>query len=65
MSAQKSFYWDQAEKEVDDIMSTLGDGHISIDTAVSKILKVPGLGLTGLNEDNVWEYVLEVSSANV
>ena len=46
-------------------MSTLGDGHISIDTAVSKILKVPGLGLTGLNEDNVWEYVLEVSSANV
>ena len=64
MAATKNFYWDQAEKEVDDIMSTLGDGHISIDTAVSKILKVPGLALTGLDKDNVWEYVLEMSNAH-
>ena len=60
----KNFYWDQAENEVDDIISTLSDGLISIDTAVKKILSVPGLELTGLNKDNVWEYVLEVS-ANV
>tara|TARA_B100000131_G_scaffold215139_1_gene206841 strand:- start:187 stop:378 length:192 start_codon:yes stop_codon:yes gene_type:complete len=60
----KNFYWDQAENQVDDIISTLGDGLISIDTAVKKILSVPGLELTGLNKDNVWEYVLEVS-ANV
>jgi len=57
----KNFYWDQAENQVDDIISTLGDGLISIDTAVKKILSVPGLELTGLNKDNVWEYVLEVS----
>ena len=60
----KNFYWDQAENQVDDIISTHGDGLISIDTAVKKILSVPGLELTGLNKDNVWEYVLEVS-ANV
>ena len=65
MAATKNFYWDQAETQVDDIMSTLGDGLISIDTAVLKILEVPGLYLTGLDKDNVWEYVLEVSSANV
>ena len=57
----KNFYWDQAENQVDDIISTLGAGLISIDTAVKKILSVPGLELTGLNKDNVWEYVLEVS----
>ena len=60
----KNFYWDQAENKVDDIISTLGDGLISIDTAVKKILSVPGLELTVLNKDNVWEYVLDVS-ANV
>ena len=65
MAATKNFYWDQAENQVDDIMSTLGDGLISINTAVIKILNVPGVELTGLHKDNVWEYVLEVSSANV
>ena len=43
MTAQKRYYEEQAEIEIDDIITTLGNGHISIDTAAKKILKVQNL----------------------
>tara|TARA_X000001036_G_scaffold4128_1_gene3678 strand:+ start:325 stop:525 length:201 start_codon:yes stop_codon:yes gene_type:complete len=60
MSAQKRYYEEQAEIEIDDIITTLGDGHISIDTAAKKILKVQNVEMTGLNEYNVHDYLFEV-----
>ena len=61
MSAQKRYYEEQAEIEIDDIITTLGDGHISIDTAAKKILKVQNVGMTGLNEHNIYDYLFEVA----
>lgn len=61
MAATKRLAENQAEIEIDDIITTLGDGHISIDTAVEKILKVPNLEMTGLNKHNVHDFVFEVA----
>ena len=61
MSKTMQYFWDEAEKNVDNLISKMVDGQIDCDTCKSKILKVEGLDLTGVDEDNVDEVMNEVS----
>ncbi|MAJ03176.1 MAG: hypothetical protein CMH03_00190 [Marinovum sp.] len=61
MSKTMQYFWDEAEKNVDNLISKMVDGQIDWDTCKSKILKVEGLDLTGVDEDNVDEVMNEVS----
>ena len=61
MSKTMQYFWDEAEKNVDNLISKMVDGQIDWDTCKSKILKVEGLDLTGVDEDNVDEVMDEQS----
>ena len=61
MSKTMQYFWDESEKNVDNLISKMVDGQIDWDTCKSKILKVEGLDLTGVDEDNVDEVMNEVS----
>ncbi len=55
MSKVKQWAWDQAEKEVDDILSQLKNNAISKEAAKAKIMNVQNVELCSIDENNVEE----------
>lgn len=57
----KQYYWDNAEKEVDSILSDLKNGEYNTTVAKNKILALGDdkLNLVGIDEHNVDEVVME------
>ena len=57
----KQYYWDNAEKEVDSILSDLKNGEYNTTVAKNKILALGDdkLNLIGIDEHNVDEVVME------
>lgn len=53
MSKTKNYYWDQAEKQVDEIITNLKNKVIDYDTARTSILNVEAVSLVDIDEDNV------------
>jgi|MEHZ01.6.fsa_nt_MEHZ011608092.1_2 hypothetical protein len=53
MSKTKSYYWDQAEKQVDEIITNLKNKVIDYATARTNILNVDAVCLVDIDEDNV------------
>ena len=53
MSLTKNYYWDQAEKKVDEIITNLKNKVIDYDTARTSILNVEAVSLVDIDEDNV------------
>ena len=60
MGKVKSWAWDQAEKEVDDIIKSYVDGKISKEKAIIDLSNVENLDLVGIDEYNVDE-VLDIA----
>ena len=58
MGKVKSWAWDCAEKEVDDIIQDYVDDKIKYDEAKNKILAVQNLELTDIDEYNVDEVLM-------
>ena len=58
MSKTKSYYWDQAEKQVDEIITNLKNKVIDYATARTNILNVEAVALVDIDENNIDE-VLE------
>ena len=58
----KQYYWDNAEKEVDSILSDMKNGEYNTTVAKNKILALGDdkLNLVGIDEHNVDEVVMEV-----
>ena len=64
MSKVKQWAWDQAEKEVDDIISQLKNNAISKEAAKAKIMNVQNVDLCSIDEHNVDEVIeLELEAA--
>ena len=64
MSKVKQWAWDQAEKEVDDIISQLKNNAISKEDAKAKIMNVQNVDLCSIDEHNVDEVIdLELEAA--
>jgi len=64
MSKVKQWAWDQAEKEVDDILSQLKNNAISKEAAKAKIMNVQNVDLCSIDENNVDEVIeLELEAA--
>ena len=64
MSKVKQWAWDQAEKEVDDILSQLKNNAISKEAAKAKIMNVQNVELCSIDENNVDEVIeLELEAA--
>ena len=57
MSKVKQWAWDQAEKEVDDILSQLKNNAISKEAAKAKIMNVDNVNMFGIEEYNVDEVI--------
>ncbi len=57
----KQYYWDNAEKEVDSILSDVKNGEYNTTVAKNKILALGDdkLNLVGIDEHNVDEVVME------
>ena len=57
----KHYYWDNAEKEVDSILSDMKNGEYNTTVAKNKILALGDdkLNLVGIDEHNVDEVVME------
>ena len=57
----KQYYWDNAEKEVDSILSDMKNGEYNTTVANNKILALGDdkLNLVGIDEHNVDEVVME------
>ena len=57
----KQYYWDNAEKEVDSILSDMKNGEYNTTVAKNKILALGDdkLNLVGIEEHNVDEVVME------
>ena len=57
----KQYYWDNAEKEVDSILSDMKNGEYNTTVAKNKILALGDdkLNLVGIDEHNVAEVVME------
>jgi hypothetical protein len=53
MSKTKNYYWDQAEKQVDEIITNLKNKVIDYATARTNILNVEAVCLVDIDEDNV------------
>ena len=64
MSKTKSYYWDQAEKQVDEIITNLKNKVIDYATARTNILNVDAVCLVDIDEDNV-DMVIENELASV
>ncbi len=64
MSKVKQWAWDQAEKEVDDIISQLKNNAISKEAAKAKIMNVQNVDLCSIDEHNVDEVIdMELEAA--
>ena len=64
MSKTKQWAWDQAEKEVDDILSQLKNNAISKEAAKAKIMNVQNVELCSIDEHNVDEVIdMELEAA--
>ena len=64
MSKTKQWAWDQAEKEVDDILSQLKNNAISKEAAKAKIMNVQNVDLCDITEYNVDEVIdMELEAA--
>ena len=64
MSKVKQWAWDQAEKEVDDIISQLKNNAISKEAAKAKIMNVQNVDLCDITEYNVDEVIdMELEAA--
>ena len=64
MSKVKQWAWDQAEKEVDNIINELKNNSISKEAAKAKIMNVDNLELVGIDEYNVDEVIdMELEAA--
>ena len=61
MSKTKNYYWDQAEKKVDEIITNLKNKVIDYDTARTSILNVEAVSLVDIDEDNVDMVIAEES----
>ena len=59
MSKTKNYYWDQAEKQVDEIITNLKNKVIDYDTARTSILNVEAVNLVDIDFDNVDEVIAE------
>ena len=59
MSKTKNYYWDQAEKKVDEIITNLKNKVIDYDTARTSILNVEAVNLDDIDFDNVDEVIAE------
>ena len=59
MSKVKQWAEDTAEKSVDNILKSLKDGHIDLDTAKKILLNVENVNMLGINADNVDEVISE------
>ncbi len=57
MSKTKNYYWDEAEKAVDKIISNLKNQLITESTAIKEILDVEAVALVGIDEFNVEEFI--------
>tara|TARA_R110002096_G_scaffold352683_1_gene545676 strand:- start:27984 stop:28172 length:189 start_codon:yes stop_codon:yes gene_type:complete len=57
MSKVMNYYWDEAEKAVDNIIEKLKDGQIDYDTCKSQILKTDNIDLCSIDEYNVDEVI--------
>ena len=64
MGKVKSWAWDQAEKEVDDIINELKNNSISKEAAKAKIMNVENVDLCSIDEHNVDEVIdMELEAA--
>ena len=64
MSKVKQWAWDQAEKDVDNIINELKNNSISKEAAKAKIMNVDNLELVGIDEYNVDEVIdMELEAA--
>jgi hypothetical protein len=59
MSKTKNYYWNQAEKKVDEIITNLKNKVIDYDTARTSILNVEAVNLVDIDFDNVDEVIAE------
>ena len=57
MSKVKQWAWDQAEKEVDNIINELKNNSISKEAAKAKIMNVDNVNMLGIEEYNVDEVI--------
>ena len=57
MSKTKNYYWDQAEKAVDKIISNLKNQLITESTAIKEILDVEAVALLDIDAYNVEEFI--------
>ena len=57
----KQYYWDNAEKEVDSILSDMKNGEYNTTVAKNKILALGDdkLNLVGIDEHNIDEVIYE------
>jgi len=64
MSKVKQWAWDQAEKEVDNILSQLKNNAFSKEVAKAKIMNVENVDLCDITEYNVDEVIdMELEAA--
>ena len=61
MSKTKQWAENEAEKAVDKILLQVKQNLITKETASANILKVENVGLTGIDENNVDEVIMENS----
>ena len=57
MSKVKQWAWDNAEKEVDNIINELKNNSISKEAAKAKIMNVDNVNMLGIEEYNVDEII--------
>ena len=64
MSKVKQWAWDEAEKQVDNIINELKNNSISKEAAKAKIMNVENVNMLGIEEYNVDEVIdLELEAA--
>ena len=64
MSKVKQWAWDNAEKEVDNIINELKNNSISKEAAKAKIMNVENVNMLGIEEYNIDEVIdLELEAA--
>ena len=60
MSKVKNYYWDEAEKQVDDIKDKLVNNEMTLDDAANKLEKIDNLSLvTDMTDYDEMAYILK------
>ncbi len=60
MSKVKNYYWDEAEKQVDDIKDKLVNNEMTLDDAANKLEKIDNLNLvTDMTDYDEMAYILK------